>query len=73
MWRYAFNSGVVSVDERIHTLADRRMVISLMNGAFDQEVNGLLCQFSRAFWRFIINLSNIGDAGAYLKMREGQT
>lgn len=39
-------SEVGSVDESIHTLADRRMVISLMNGAFDQNLNGLLCQFS---------------------------
>lgn len=36
-------SEVGSADERIHTLADRRMVISLMNGAFDQDLNGLLC------------------------------
>lgn len=36
-------SEVLSADERIHTLADRRMVISLMNGAFDQHLNGLLC------------------------------
>lgn len=35
-------SEVGSVDERIHTLADRRMVISLMNGAFDQDLNGLV-------------------------------
>lgn len=39
-------SEAESVDERIHTLADRRMVISLMNGAFDQDLNGLLCWFS---------------------------
>lgn len=39
-------SEVGSVDERIHTLADRRMVISLMNGAFDQDLNGLLCRSS---------------------------
>lgn len=39
-------SEVESVDERIHTLADRRMVISLMNGAFDRDLNGLLCWFS---------------------------
>lgn len=36
-------SEVGSLDERIHTLADRRMVISLMNGAFDQDLNGLPC------------------------------
>lgn len=36
-------SEVGAEDERIHTLADRRMVISLMNGAFDQDLNGLLC------------------------------
>lgn len=41
------SSEVGSVDESIHTLADRRMVISLMNGAFDQDLNGLLCGFSR--------------------------
>lgn len=35
-------SELGSVDERIHTLADRRMVISLMNGAFDQDLNGLM-------------------------------
>ena len=35
-----------SVDERIHTLADRRTVISLMNGAFDQDLNGPLCGLS---------------------------
>lgn len=39
-------SELRSVDERIHTLADRRMVISLMNGAFDQDLNVLLCWFS---------------------------
>lgn len=39
-------SDVGSVDDRIHTSADRRMVISLMNGAFDQDLNGLLCRFS---------------------------
>ena len=33
-------SEVVSADESIHTSADRRMVISLMNGAFDQDLNG---------------------------------
>lgn len=26
-------------DESIHTLTDRRMVISLMSGAFDQDLN----------------------------------
>ena len=33
-------SEVISADESIHTSADRRMVISLMNGAFDQDLNG---------------------------------
>lgn len=36
-------SEVGAEDERIRTLADRRMVISLMNEAFDQDLNGLLC------------------------------
>lgn len=37
-------SEVGSVDERIHTLADSRMVISLMNEAFDQVSNGVQCR-----------------------------
>lgn len=49
-----------SVDERIHTLADRRRVISLMNGAFDQDLNGLLCRLGAyQLCTFIINLSYI--------------
>lgn len=39
-------SELGSVDEIIHTLVDRRTVISLMNGAFDQDLNGLPCRFS---------------------------
>lgn len=58
-------SEVGSVDERIHTLADRRMVISLMNGAFDQDLKGLPSRFScacinAAFSSFMIYSSYTG-------------